>query len=437
MRYVTFCFISVILVESVCNAEDWPQWLGTNRDSVWNEKGIVERFPADGLTVKWRVPVAWGYAGPAVANGKVYLMDYVHISGDVTNSPGARDKLTGSERVLCFRADSGELFWKYEYPRPYSLSYPRGPRCTPTVSEDKVYALGAEGNLSCLDADTGKVLWSKDLPKLYDTETPIWGYAAHPLVDGNSVYCVVGGEGSLAVALDKNSGEETWRSLSGVPSYCPPTLLQWRGKKRLFVWGSKSLSSLEPETGSVAWSTPLPPGFGVATAAPRPVGDNIFVTAAGDVSALINSETGDIQWKGTQKTSVGCSLSTPLVAGGLIYGIDGGAGTLIAAKVADGERIWETVKPVDAETTRPRGPRNGTAFMVRNGNRHFLYNDSGDLILASLSAEGYREIGRYRVLEATNNSGPRKVVWSHPAFAQKCLFARNDEELVCVSLARQ
>jgi outer membrane protein assembly factor BamB len=175
----------------------------------------------------------------------------------------------------------------------------------------------------------------------------------------------------------------------------------------------------------------------VATAAPRPVGESIFVTGAGNVSALIDAATGDIQWKGTPKTSVGCSLCTPIVADGIIYGVDGGSGTLIAAKASDGERIWETVAPVDAETTRPRGPRNGTAFIVRNGEQYFLYNDSGDLILASLSAEGYREIGRFHVLEATNRTGSREVVWSHPAFAQKCLFARNDEELVCVSLASE
>ena len=436
MRHVMFFLISLFLVAGIGNAEDWPQWLGTDRDSVWDEEGIVQHFPDGGLEVKWRVPVAWGYAGPAVANGKVYLMDYVHASGKVTNNAGSRDKLSGKERVLCFQADTGDLVWKYEYDRPYRLSYPRGPRCTPTVWEGEVYALGAEGNLNCLAADTGKVLWSKDLPSLYNTETPIWGYAGHPLVDGNLVFCVVGGTGTLVVAFDKDSGEEAWRSMSGNPSYCPPTLFQLNGKKQMLVWDSKRLNSLNPDTGKVTWSVPLPPGFGVATAAPRPVGDNLFATAAGDISALINAATGKVVWKGTPKTSMGCSLSTPIVVGETIYGIDGGAGTLIAANAHDGTRLWETVKPIAVANAR-RGPRNGTAFLVQNRDRHFLFNDSGDLILASLSAEGYREISRLHVLEATNYTGSRKVVWSHPAFAQKCLFARNDEELVCVSLASE
>jgi outer membrane protein assembly factor BamB len=435
MRQLTICLLSLVLGPGMLNAEDWPQWLGVNRDSVCNEEGLIERIPAAGLAVKWRVPVEWGYSGPAVAGGRVYLMDYVHEDGKVTNGAGTRDELTGQERILCFRADSGELIWKHEYDRLYSLSYPRGPRCTPTVSGGKVYALGAEGNLTCLEADTGKLVWSKDLPKAYRTQTPIWGYSGHPLVDGDLLYCTPGGKESLAVALDKDSGKEVWRSLSGTPSYCPPTILAWNGKKQLFVWGSKFISSLDPKTGKAVWSVSLPPGYGVASAAPRLIGENVFATGAGNVSALIAAATGTVVWKGTPKTSVGCSISTPIVVDGIIYGNDGGAGTLIAAKASDSERLWGTATPVDAQSSRARGPRNGTVFLVKNKRQYFLFNDSGDLISARLSEDGYEETGRFKVLEATNFTGSRKVVWSHPAFAQKCLFARNDEELVCVNLA--
>jgi len=223
--------------------------------------------------------------------------------------------------------------------------------------------------------------------------------------------------------------------MSGVPSYCPPIILETNGRKQLFIWDTQSLSSLDSKTGDVAWSVTLPPGFGVSTAVARPIGDNIFVTATGNISALINASTGDTVWKGTPTTSMGCSISTPIVEDEIIYGVDPGAGALIAARASDGERIWKTVTPIDAESSRPRGPSNGTAFIVKNGDRYFFFNDSGDLILASLSAKGYQGIGRFHVLEATNNTGPRNVVWSHPACAQKYLFARNDKELVCVSLA--
>src|SRR5262249_4638015 len=127
---------------------------------------------------------------------------------------GNRPKVTGKERVLCLDAANGNVLWKHEYDCPYEISYPGGPRCTPTVHDGKVYALGAEGNLVCLDAKKGDVIWSKDFKKDYGAKTAIWGYASHPLMDGRRLVCVVGGEGSVAVAFDKDTGKELWKSLS-------------------------------------------------------------------------------------------------------------------------------------------------------------------------------------------------------------------------------
>ena len=137
--------------------DDWPQWLGPNRDSVWREKGIVDRFPQTGLPVQWRVPVGLGYAGPAVAGGKVYLMDYVRRSGEVTNNPGGPDKLEGTERVLCLDAATGKLLWKHEYDRPYNISFGGGPRCTPTVVEQRVYALAQKATCPAWTPKPGRL----------------------------------------------------------------------------------------------------------------------------------------------------------------------------------------------------------------------------------------------------------------------------------------
>jgi hypothetical protein len=120
---------------------------------------------------------------------------------------------------------------------------------------------------------------------------------------------------------------------------------------------------------------------------------------------------------------------------GMIYGCDVNSGALMGVRLKDGERIWQTVAPTLGEGAR-RG-RYGTAFLVKHEDRFFLFNETGDLILAQLSPEGYREIDRFHVLEPTSNTFGRPVVWSHPAFANKCLFARNDKEIVCVNLAAQ
>src|SRR5687768_10081455 len=113
----TTLFLSMVVavtVASAARADDWPQWLGPERDSVWREKGIVDRFPKAGLKVAWRKPVALGYAGPAVAGGKVYVADFVLKKGKISNTPSKRDELEGLERVLCFDARTGDLLWKHE-----------------------------------------------------------------------------------------------------------------------------------------------------------------------------------------------------------------------------------------------------------------------------------------------------------------------------------
>jgi outer membrane protein assembly factor BamB len=419
-------------------AEDWPQWLGPKRDSVWREQGIVEQFPAAGLVVKWRKSVSWGYAGPSVAEGKVYVMDYVRRSGEVTNNAGRRDKLEGVERVLCFQASDGKALWQREYERPYNLSYPRGPRCTPTVESGKVYALGAEGDLLCLDAEDGEVLWSKELTKEYETKTPMWGFAAHPLVHGDLLFCLVGGEGSVAVAFNKDSGREVWRALSAAePGYCPPTLVDYGGAKQLLIWHPESLNSLDPQTGKLYWSVPLKPDFGMSIAPPRQSGPHLFASAIRATAALLKLDdsqpAAQVVWRGNTRNALYTPTATPFLDGEVIYGCNSGTGTLIAARLANGERLWETAEPVAGTP----GARNGTVFLVKHRDRFFLFSETGDLILARLTPERYEEISRFRVLEPTNYTGNRKVVWSHPAFAGRCVFARNDEQLVCVNLAAE
>ena len=192
----------------VLSAGDWPKWLGPSGNSMVEDTNMVTSIPDRGLITKWEHEVGLGYGGPSVADGRVYLMDYIKVSGELSNNPGTLDELTGTERVLCFDSSTGKLLWKFEYNRPYKMSYPAGPRCTPIVDGGLVYAFGAEGDLNCLDAITGKVVWSKNFNRDYGAETPVWGHSAHPLVHGDTLYCVVGGDGSVAVAFDKKTGRK-------------------------------------------------------------------------------------------------------------------------------------------------------------------------------------------------------------------------------------
>ena len=307
-----------VLFPGIVQADDWPQWMGTKRDSVWRETGIVDQFPEGGLEVRWRTPVELGYAGPAMAGGKVVLTDFVRDSGTIRNKPGGRDKLSGKERVLCFDAKSGDELWKHEYDCTYAVSYPSGPRCTPTIDGDLVYTLGTEGNLLCLRIADGDVVWEKDLTEVYGAETPIWGFAAHPLVDGDLLYCVVGGEGSVAVAFEKRTGREVWRQLSAPePGYCPPTMIQHAGLKQLLIWHPTAVNSLNPITGEVYWSIPLRPDYAMSIAAPRKSGDFLFASGIGNVGAVMRLDdrrpAAEIVWRGKPKNAVYCATALRLL----------------------------------------------------------------------------------------------------------------------------
>jgi outer membrane protein assembly factor BamB len=433
---VSWLFLSLVFVSSAA-ADDWPQWLGPQRDSIWRETGIIETFPEAGLPVKWRAQVALGYSGPAVADGRVFVMDYVKRSGEVKNNPGGPDALEGTERILCLDAETGQEIWQHAYDRPYKFSYGGGPRCTPTVDGDRVYALGAEGNLWCLNAQSGQVIWSKDFAADYGAKTPFWGHASHPLVDGDLLLCVVGGEGSIAVGFDKLTGREVWRALSATQQgYCPPTIIEAAGVRQLLIWHAEALNGLNPLTGQVYWTEPLKPSYGMAIAPPRKSGSYLLATAYDNVGKLLKLDESkpavSVVWQGGPRNAIYSANVAPILENGTIYGCDVGTGALMAVRLEDAHRLWQTLEPT---TGGERRGRYGTAFLVKAADRYFLFNERGDLIIANLSPEGYQEISRTHVLDPTNQTFGRPVVWSHPAFARRCVFARNDRELVCVDLS--
>ncbi len=425
----------------VLNADDWPEWRGRGRLGVWDETGILARFPESGLTATWRTPIHAGYAGPAVAQGRVFVTDAEHVKGNQV-----------IERALALDERTGQIVWTHQWQTNYSglqLVYAIGPRATPTVDGDRVYVLGTMGNLFALDVATGHVLWQKDFVKDFNASIPSWGITSAPLVDGDRLICVVGGEPDAKVmALDKRTGQEVWRALSSdtEQGYNQPVIFEAGGVRQLIVFHPVGFSSLDPLTGKVYWEIDHRSQMGIVVATPVKSGLYLFFTSQyGGARMLRLDDTkpaATILWTGPGEQDPGMTrdtpntlnsvISTPVIHDGYVYGLDND-GQLRCLDASTGRLIWKT------DALLKEHAMYGTAFFVRQGERFFINNDRGELVMARLSPKGFSELGRTKLVEPTHPYVRRRqspnVLWSHAAYANKHIVIRNDQEIVRYSLA--
>ena len=431
----------VLLMAPVAFANDWPEWRGTGRAGVWSETGIVQELPAE-LKVKWRVPVNSGFSGPAVVDGRVFITDWAE-------DPASRT-MDGTERAIALDEETGEILWIREWPTSYRMlmvSYAIGPRATPTVDGDRVYVVGAAGDLLCLEVETGEVIWEKHYIAEFDSFVPTWGVASSPIVDGDHLISVVGAEpGGVVVAFDKRTGEEVWRALDvvGEMGYGQPIIIEAGGARQLIVWHAAALVSLNPATGELYWEETWEAGAGMSVATPVHSGNYLLVTQfyRGSLMMRLDQDrpTASLLWKGQSRSELPDQtdglhslITTPLIIGDHVYGV-GSYGELRGLDATTGERLWMSDQMV------AQG-RWGSAFMVKQGDRYFVNNDDGFLIIAEFTPDGYVEHGRTRLIEPTGSAGygparrmDRVINWTHPAYANRHIVHRNDNEIIRASL---
>lgn len=439
-----FSITSAVLLTAPARADDWGQWLGPKRDAVWGEKGLISKFPKDGPKVLWRQPIAAGYAGPAVVGGKLYVMDRAKVEPDPKNPP-AKGTLPGAERVHCLNAADGKTLWTHSYDCPYTnVSYPSGPRTTPVIDGDRLYTLGTMGDLLCLNAADGKVVWAKNFVKDFAAPVPAWGWSAHLLLDGDTLVALVGGDGQAVVAFDKKTGKERWRALSTKEiCYSPPIVTEAGGKRQLIVWLSEALYSLNPETGAKYWEHKHPAAGEVARPAvsivtPKRAGDKLLVSSFyhGTLCLALDKDkpAATVAWR--SKTSypkpiegLNAVMTSLLVKGDHVYGI-AGMGELVCHDLKTG-KVVRTGDEIFGE----KAAFCAAVFWVDAGTAVYGLTDQGDLVILKLEPEKCEVVASAHVLEPTHSAKGRKAVWAHPAFADRCVYFKNDKEIVCVSLA--
>lgn len=422
-----FAALFLIFSFSFLFAQDWPDWRGINRDGVWSETGIIEKFETEIIKTKWAVSIGSGYSGPTVSNGKVYVSDLI-------------EKPAQTEGVLCFDEETGRKIWEYRYNCPYEgIGYPAGPRASVIINGGKAYSLGTMGDLFCFDAVNGKVLWQKDLNKKLEIRMPTWGISATPiLVDNKIILQISGSNNACIVAFDKNTGVEIWRNLDDIAGYSSPILIEKSGKRVVVFWTEDSLCGLNPETGEVYWRHPWKVGSGMTISTPVLYRDYIFVSCFYSGSLLIklgdDYTTSEKVWQRSgeseRKTdALHCVMNTPVIIDDYIYGVDS-YGELRCLEFATGNRVWEDLTAVNKN-------RWANIHFIQNGNKTWMFNEHGELIISGLSPKGFKEISRAKLIDPTKKQLPRGVTWTHPAFANKHVFVRNDNKLVCADLSKK
>jgi outer membrane protein assembly factor BamB len=364
-----------------------------------------------------------GYSSPVIAAGKVYLSD------------AELKKPIIRERVHCLEADSGKVLWTsaYETPAPdwfFTEEQGRGPGATPIVRKGRVYALDLFGNLVCLDTMNGNVVWKKNLKEEFQMkETSV---DASPLIEGDLLILMLGGKGGAGiVALDRNTGREVWRALDEAVTWSSPIAIDAGGVRQLIVWTQQSVSSLNPANGKLYWREATSTGGSPGTAGvSTPVFQNNYLLVSGWMFQLEKDRpAAKTLWPESKGVSrrILSDTSTGLLLGDYVYSAKAG-GDFLCLKAANGEEIWKTSTVTDLI--------NGASIHVTvHGDSAFLFNDRGELIQARLAPGGYEEISRTKLIEPTWPFGSRKVAWAAPAFAHQNVYARNDQELICVSLA--
>jgi outer membrane protein assembly factor BamB len=393
-------------------AEDWPQWLGPRRDNSSTEKVTTWK---DNLNVLWRKPVGEGHSSPVVADGRVF------IHAKITDK--------NEEEIVAFDAENGKEAWRMRYERAaFTSLYGNGPRATPAVVQDQLYAFGITGVLTCLDAKTGDKRWQVDTLQKFKARNLFFGMACSPLVVGERVLVNVGGQGHSIVAFDRGSGEVAWKSMDDLASYSSPIVFGKNDKRQVVFLTGANVASLNPRDGSVYWRFPLKDRLLESSTTPIRAGDLLLASSITYGSVGLKLKTQDDKpaveeaWKNKELTSY---FSTPVAIGMehiyMVTGTTPGPFTkpsadLLCIEAKTGKKLWTKAKI-------------GTyhASLMRTGDgKLLLLTDDGELALLEPDPKSYRELARSKV------SGPE--TWAHPALANRRLYIRDKAELICLQL---
>jgi outer membrane protein assembly factor BamB len=413
-RIIFFAALGSALVTS---AADWPQWRGPARTGhAAPDAKLISKLPAE-PKVLWRIKAGDGLASPVVAGGKAFLFD-------------SQD---GEETLRCVNAADGLELWRAPIDEPFKDSQgPVGPRCTPVVDGDRVYAQSCRGELQCLSVANGKKLWSanftRDFNGLFIGEKGAaqgamrHGNNGSPVIDGEHLVVQVGStNGASVVCFDKKTGKVIWKSQNDVAGYGAPLVEPVAGVKQVVSFTADGVIALQPASGELIWRVPVKTTFARHAATPVVAGDMVVVSSHQVGLIGINVSKAGAKQKWVNKPAA-INFASPVVAGQYLYGL-GATKNVECVEIATGEVQWSK----DGWWTTSADKAYG-AFLVLGPNILVL-TDSGTLILFAADPKECRELGRAQICGAN---------WCNPAYVDGKLFVRDGNrqsgDWMCIDL---
>lgn len=384
----------------------WPQHRGPNRDNISTEKGLLDTWPANGPKIAWQQKgLGEGYSSVSIDRGVLYTM------GNQGND----------EMVLAMNVQDGSPLWAAKTGgRAYKEGQGNGPRGTPTVDGDRVYALGASGDLVCLGVAKGDVVWQKNILREYEGNNIVWGISESVLIDGDHLICTPGGQKATMVAIDKTSGRNVWRSVvEGSPSaaYSSPILVDYHGDRMYVNYVHTAVVAVRARDGTVLWGNSQSAN-GTANCSTPLYDDGLVFTASGYGTgcALFKLLDGGKAKLGYASKEMVNHHGGMVVLDGHVYGFD--EQILKCIELKTGKTVWKDRSVGKGSLTYADG-------------QLYLRSENGPVALCAATTEKYQEHGRF---EPPNRSN--RPAWSHPVVCGGRLFLRDMDTIIAYDIKK-
>ncbi|MEZ5943538.1 MAG: PQQ-binding-like beta-propeller repeat protein [Planctomycetaceae bacterium] len=384
----------------------WTQYGGPNRDNISLETGLMTEWPAGGPALNWTATnLGEGYSSVSMSDdGKVYTM------GNRGNQ----------EMTICLDLATGKELWATQTGNAYRESQGNGPRSTPTIDGDRLYVLGANGDLACLSRDQGRILWKGNILQQYGANNIVWGISESVLIDGNKAVFTPGGRGATMVAVDKMSGRELWKSsVPGNPqaAYSSIVVADIGGSRQYVNFVHTAVVGIDAATGNALWGIQSPANGTANCSSPLASGNLVFAASGyGTGGTLVevngarrNVSAREVYHINDMKNHHGGMV----LIDGYIYGTD--EQILRCIELKSGETKWQSRSV-------------GKGAVVYADGHIILRSENGPVAMFAASPDKYEEQGRF---EPPRSDRP---AWPHPVVANGCLFLRDQDKLFCYAL---